>query len=192
MFSPLEELITERVHALPEGLRQHIHRVQDLALELATRHRIDQEKTGLAALAHDVARAMKGEQLLLKARDLEIATDPVDLRVPLLLHGPVGAELLRCNDGLKDRDVYEAVYWHSTASRGLGPVAKVVFLADKLDPQKARRYPFQAELKDTAMASLDEAMLLFLDRELVSLVQHGYPVHPRCVEARNELVMNLP
>ena len=187
MSSGVEELISSRVDALPEGLRQHIHRVQQVALELAHQHGVDEEKTRLGALAHDIARAMKGEELLSKARELGIAVHSVEARVPILLHGPVAAELLRRMDGLQDEEIYEAVYWHSTAHAGLGPTAKVVFLADKLDPQKASRYPFLAELRDLAMKSLDRATYEFLNRELVSLLQRGELVHPISVEARNEL-----
>ena len=189
MASRIEELINSRVEGLPEGLRQHIYRVQEMALELVIQHKLDEEKVRLGALAHDIARAMKGEELLRKARELGISIHPVEARVPVLLHGPVGAELLRQVDGLEDRDVYEAVYWHSTARGGSGPTAKVVFLADKLDPQKASRYPFLPELKELALADLDRAIYEFLNRELISLLQRASPVHPSSVEARNELVL---
>ena len=130
------------------------------------------------ALAHDIARAMKGEQLLQKAPEFGISVHPVEAQVPLLLHGPVAAELLRRVDGLEDRDIYEAVYWHSTAHKDLGAVAKLVFLADKLDPQKLSRYPFQPELNKLALTSLDRAIFDFLSRELISLLQQGSLVHP--------------
>ena len=112
--------------------------------------------------------------------------------MPLLLHGPVAAELLRRVDGLEDRDIYEAVYWHSTAHKDLGAVAKLVFLADKLDPQKLSRYPFQPELNKLALTSLDRAIFDFLSRELISLLQQGSLVHPVVVEARNELAPKTP
>jgi predicted HD superfamily hydrolase involved in NAD metabolism len=189
--SGIEDAIGSRLEPLPEGLRRHIYRVQKVALELARQHEVDGEKTRLAALAHDIARAMKGEDLLRKARELSIAVHPVEAEVPILLHGPVAAETLRLTDGLEDQDIYEAVYWHSTAREGLGPAAKVVYLADKLDPQKVSRYPFLPELRALAMKSLDRAILEFLSRELVSLLQQGSLVHPTSVEARNELVLNL-
>jgi predicted HD superfamily hydrolase involved in NAD metabolism len=189
--SGIEDAIGSRLEPLPEGLRRHIYRVQKVALELARQHEVDGEKTRLAALAHDIARAMKGEDLLRKARELGIAVHPVEAEVPILLHGPVAAETLRLTDGLEDQDIYEAVYWHSTAREGLGPAAKVVYLADKLDPQKVSRYPFLPELRALAMKSLDRAILEFLSRELVSLLRQGSLVHPTSVEARNELVLNL-
>ena len=186
---PIEELISGKLSSLPEGLRQHIHRVQAIALDLARHHCVDAEKVRLGALAHDLARAMKGEELLKKAGELGIPIHPVEEKVPLLLHGPVAAELLRSSGNLDDQDIYEAVYWHSTAHKDLGPPAKVVFLADKLDPQKASRYPFIPELKELAMASLDLAVLDFLSREISSLVRQGSLLHPVAVEARNNLLL---
>ena len=192
MSSNLEDLIAGRVDTLPKGLREHTHRVQQIALELAHRHEVDEEKVRLGALAHDIARAMKGDQLLLKARELGIPVHPVEERVPVLLHGPVAAEMLRRIDGLADEDIYDAVRWHSTARKGLSPTAKVVFLADKLDPQKLRRYPFLEEIERLATSSLDRAIFEFLNRELISLLHQGSLVHPVSVEARNELAPNVP
>ena len=176
---------------LPEGLRQHTHRVQGIAQELARQHGLDEEKVRLGSLAHDIARAMKGDQLLRKAQELGITIHPVEARLPILLHGPVGAELLRSIDGLEDQDIYEAVYWHSTAHTGLPPAAKVVFLADKLDPQKLGRYPYIPQLRDLATSSLDQAMLHFLNRELISLLEQGNLVHPVSLETRNELMVKI-
>ena len=43
---------------LPAGLREHLARARDKALELAAIHNVDPMKAGLAALAHDIARGM--------------------------------------------------------------------------------------------------------------------------------------
>ena len=184
----LEALITSRVDALPLGLREHVHRVAAIAQDLAGRHQLDKEKVRWGALAHDLARATKGDELLRQARDLGIAIHPVEEQVPLLLHGPVAAEMLKRN-GLEDQAVYDSVYWHSTAHTHLVPEAKVVFLADKLDPQKLQRYPYLGELGWIAVESLDRAVLTFLDRELTTLIGQGSLVHPASVDARNQLLM---
>ena len=192
MSLSLEQLIESRVDSLPRGLREHVYRVQQIALDLAHLHEVDEDKVRLGALAHDIARAMKGGDLLLKARELGIAVDPVEERLPLLLHGPVAAEMLRRDHGLQDQDIYDAIYWHSTGHRELGIPAKVVYLADKLDPHKAGRYPFQGEIGDLARHNLDGAIFEFLNRELVRLLQQGELVHPAAVEARNELLPKGP
>ena len=142
-------------------------------------------------MAHDLARATKGEELLLRARKLGLNIHPVEERIPILLHGLVAAETLRLEEGLDDEEVYQAIYWHSTSHQHLGPLGKVVFLADKLDPHKVNRYPYLAELKTLAEKSLDEAVLMLLDRELTWLVQQGNLIHPASMEARNDLLMKL-
>ena len=184
------DLVRRRLERLPKGLRQHIHKVEEISAELAHVHRVSQARARLCAQAHDLCRAMRGEELLRRARDLGVSVYPVEEQMPILLHGPVAAEMLR-QEGLRDDGVYQGIYYHSTAHPGLGPVAKVVFLADKLDPQKMRRYPYIPELKAMALKSLDVALLEFLNREIASFVNSGSLVHPASVEARDELVAKI-
>ncbi|MDA0263613.1 MAG: bis(5'-nucleosyl)-tetraphosphatase (symmetrical) YqeK [Chloroflexi bacterium] len=187
----LLQRLQERLASLPDGLQAHIYRVRDVALELAAGHNIPAERAELGALAHDVCRAVAGDDLLKMSADLGVSVSEVEKDFPLLLHGPVGAELLRREDGLADDSLYEAVRWHSTAHASLDPLGKLVFLADKLDSQKAAVYSYQAELRDMARESLDLALLEFLSREMANRLARGGTIHPASVEARNSLVLAL-
>jgi len=187
----LLERIQRRVDALPSGLRNHIYRVRDIAKQLAPSHGIDPERAALGMLAHDVARAMPDRELLHRAGELGLPIGTVEREVPILLHGPVGAEILVKEDGLADPSIHQAVYWHTTAHPDLDSLGKLVFLADKLDPQKFVAYPYQPLLRQLAMEDLDKAVLEFLSRETVSLVSQGLMVHPRVLETRNHLLASL-
>ncbi len=101
-WKDLSNRVEQRIERLPEGLQAHISRVTAIARELAPRHGLDPELAAVGMQAHDVARAIPGTELLSLADSLNLAVDPVQLHVPLLLHGPVGAELLRREDGLDD------------------------------------------------------------------------------------------
>ncbi len=180
-----------RLESLPDGLQAHIYRVRDVALELAARHGIDLDRAELGALAHDVCRAVPGGDLLKMSAEFGVAVTEVEQDFPILLHGPVAAELLRREEDLADHGLYEAVRWHSTAHASLDPLGKLVFLADKLDPQKAAIYSYQARLRDMAMESLDLALLEFLSREMATRLERGETVHPASVEARNSLILKL-
>ena len=162
-------------------------RVREIALSLAERHGVDRKKVWLAASAHDLARDLNGTELLRKARELGIEIGPVEEATPIFLHGPIAAELLK-RHGLADSDVYNTVYWHSTARAGMTPLEKVVFIADKVEPQKTIRYPYLPEIHALAKESLDEAVLEFLEREIERLSRSGGVVHPATLEARNELL----
>ena len=180
-----------RLKALPDGLQSHIYRVRDVALELAAPHNMDLQQAELGALAHDVCRAVPGEDLIRMASELDVPVSDVEQDFPLLLHGPVGAELLRKEEDLNDDILYEAVRWHSTAHASLNLLGKLVFLADKLDPQKAAVYSYQAKLHDMALESLDLALLEFLSREMAKRIEGGGTVHPASVDARNSLILKL-
>mgnify|MGYP002526805504 CR=1 FL=1 len=157
--------IQRRVDRLPAGLQAHIHRVVEIARELAVCHGIDQEQAALAALAHDVARAMTDGELLRRAAGMGLPIGVVDRRVPILLHGPVGAEILQQEAGLTDISIYKAVYWHTTANPDLDELGKVVFIADKLDPAKINSYPYLPQIRQMAFQDLDRAILHFLTRD---------------------------
>ncbi|MBI4202397.1 MAG: bis(5'-nucleosyl)-tetraphosphatase (symmetrical) YqeK, partial [Chloroflexi bacterium] len=143
------------IQTLPSGLQQHLLRVRDVALELAGRFAVDAAKTELAALAHDLYRALPPDQMLAEARRLGLAVHPVEERVPVLLHGPLAAERLRREFGVTDSEVLDAVWWHSTGCAGMGPVALVVFLADKLDPRKVEGLPHLNRVAELAGESLE-------------------------------------
>lgn len=171
-------------------MREHVLRVREIALGLARRYGADGEKVWLAASAHDIARAMDDARLLSEAQELGIPVGPLEEAVPFLLHGPVGAGLLR-RQGAVDPEIYQAVYWHSTARAGMTLVEKVVFLADKLDPEKAIRYPYLTQLEALGAESLDGAVLEFLNQDMARLLRSGRLVHPASLEARNDLLLKV-
>ncbi len=180
--------VQRRVDRLPAGLQAHIHRVVDIARELAVCHGINQEQAALAALAHDVARAMTDSELLRRAAGMGLPIGVVDRRVPILLHGPVGAEILQQEAGLTDISIYKAVYWHTTANPALDELGKVVFIADKLDPAKIDSYPYLPQIRQMAFQDLDRAILHFLTRQAMDRLNRGELVHPVMVETRNALL----
>ena len=180
--------VERRVDRLPAGLQAHIHRVVEIARELAVCHGINQEQAALAALAHDVARAMTDGELLRRAAGMGLPIGVVDRRVPILLHGPVGAEILQQEAGLTDISIYKAVYWHTTANPDLDELGKVVFIADKLDPAKIDSYPYLPQIRQMAFQDLDRAILHFLTRQAMDRLNRGELVHPVMVETRNALL----
>ena len=181
--------VERRVDRLPAGLQAHIHRVVEIARELAVCHGINQEQAALAALAHDVARAMTDGELLRRAAGMGLPIGVVDRRVPILLHGPVGAEILQQEAGLTDISIYKAVYWHTTANPDLDELGKVVFIADKLDPAKIDSYPYLPQIRQMAFQDLDRAILHFLTRQAMDRLNRGELVHPVMVETRNALLV---
>ena len=188
--------IRRRIRRLPPELAEHCQRVEQIARQLAQRHGQDADAIGIAALAHDATKHFSGLENLLRMEEYDLPpVTELERRHPSILHGPVGAELLKREDGLTDPILYRAIYWHTTGDPDYGnpdggdAVAHIIFLADKLDPAKSRRYPWQPELAELAAADLPAAMLLFLTRNLARLLDAGVPIHPAGIAARNALLL---
>ena len=180
--------VSSRLDALPAGLRDHVERVRDIGRLLAQRHGLDAELVDLGLAAHDLARAFDGGELIERSKAIGIAPSAIERRLPVLLHGPLAAAELE-SDGLTDTQVLDSVRWHTTGHRGMGDVAKVVFLADKLDPQKAHRYPYLGEIDELAQNSLDDAVVRFLELSTADYLKQGRLIHTESIEFRNQLLL---
>ena len=141
--------------------------------------------------AHDIDRASSAATLLESAKRYGIGVNAVEARLPMLLHGPVAAARLRHEMGIEDEDVLEAVRWHTTGVEPCGPIGRLIFIADKLDPDKAARYPHIDVVREQASRDLDRAAATFLAGDLTRLVGQGGLVHPASLEAYNSLILRL-
>ena len=188
-MSGLPETIEARLKRLPSGLRDHIERSRVISQELAILHGVDARSADIGTAAHDLARALNRPDLLSQAENLGLDIGLVERHEPILLHGPVAARWLVSDDNDLGVEVLEAVAWHTTGRTGMSDVAKVVFLADKLDPRKVARFPYLARVADMSKHSLDSAILEYLDRTIEYFLDNGNLVHPMSIEFRNELLV---
>ena len=67
----------------------------------------------------------------------------------------------------------------------MSTVSKVVFLADKLEPDKVRRRPELGEVLRLASVDIDTALLEYVNRQIVRGVERGDLLHPYTLEFRN-------
>ena len=183
----LTSRLRSAVAALPPGLREHVLRVEVEALRLARAYDVDPEGARLAALGHDLVRHKHGPELLELAARYDLTPDAVERAAPILVHGPVAARILDDDYGLGDADVLAAVDCHTTARAGMSRLEKVLFVADKIEPQKLEQHPAWQEVYDLAEHDIDAAILRYLDLQLEETVRRHWLLHPRSLEARNQL-----
>ncbi|HWO94603.1 MAG TPA: bis(5'-nucleosyl)-tetraphosphatase (symmetrical) YqeK, partial [Dehalococcoidia bacterium] len=172
------EDLRRRMGHLPDGLLRHIDRVVGEALVLAEAHGLDADHVALAAQGHDLARATPPDQLLRLALELGLNVSDVDRADPILLHGPVGAELLAREYGIEEPGVLRAARYHTTSYPGLGSLESVVFLADKLEPDKLRRDDALRPVRERALADLDDGVRAMVDLLTKRAVERGWALHP--------------
>jgi nicotinate-nucleotide adenylyltransferase len=70
----------------------------------------------------------------------------------------------------------------------MGTLAKVVFVADKLEPDRDKYYGGLDPVRELAKADLDQAMLKLYAWRVTELASRGRPIHEDLSEARNALI----
>lgn len=173
--------------SLPEKRYKHSVNVYKTALKLADVHGLSAEKISVAALLHDCGREIPSRESVTKALALGFAVDDIERSQPILLHAKLGVYYARVKYGVDDAEILEAILLHTTGAAGMTITAKVVFLADMLEPD--RDFLGIGELRNLAQKDLDRAMLMAYSNTMRYLLDENLLIHPNCIAGYNELML---
>ncbi|QTD41637.1 bis(5'-nucleosyl)-tetraphosphatase (symmetrical) YqeK [Sporosarcina sp. Te-1] len=181
----IEELKREVEKRLPSKRAAHVFRVAETAIALARIYSLDIEKVEIAALCHDIAKAMDRDQLRSIIEDNDV--DQRYLSFPHeLWHAPVGAVIAERDFGITDEDVLHAIRYHTTGRKGMSDLEKVIYIADLIEP--GRDFAGVEDLRIIAQVCLDDAMKASISHTLQYLIGQQAMVFPDSVECYNEHV----
>jgi len=183
----LEEMIEKLKSSLKKERFEHSMRVYEIALKMAKWYGMSKDKIEIAALLHDCGRAVPTADSVTKCKEFGIAVDEVEMRQPILLHQKLGRYYAQKYYGVSDEEILDAIGRHTTGGKGMGPVAKVVYLADIIED--GRDFPGVDELRAEARKGLDQGLKKCYAHTLHYLVNAGLLVHPDSVDGYNELVL---
>jgi predicted HD superfamily hydrolase involved in NAD metabolism len=158
---------------------EHVARVAAWAEAIAARWGVPAEPIRIAAWAHDLWKERADDELLAEARRLGLPVFPAEEAAPFILHGRVAAAHL-AQAGADPRAV-EAVEVHVTGRPGMGPVAEVLYVADKTEP--GRRFEGVEALRQAVADGPAAAVFAVLRSEILFLVERRRLLHPWMVEA---------
>lgn len=178
------ERIQAEMQSRPAGLIEHSKRVAAEAIKIGQYWDVDAERLELASWGHDLFRHEPDERQLQLAREAGVAVGLEDRRSPIVLHGPIAASVMEHRFGVDDRDVLEAVRDHTLGLAEMSLIAKIILLADKVEPRKRKRDPAMKLIRKLAWRDLDAALLCWADWKWVEEREHGYESHPRHWSAR--------
>jgi nicotinate-nucleotide adenylyltransferase len=114
----------------------HSRAVAALSWELCVRFGQDPERGYLAGIAHDIAKSMNEDELKRFAKKDGKPVSRLERKKPSLLHSRAGAVLLWERFGIDDEEVLAAVRNHTLGSLTMGPLEKIIYIADKMEPTR--------------------------------------------------------
>ena len=157
-----KELVRSR---LSDKRYEHTLNVKKMAVRLAKRYGVDEDKAALAALLHDSAKEISKDEMRELMRQYPQYAEGGEERPASVWHGICAAILARTRWGVEDEAILSAIACHTAGKAGMSKLDKVVYLADMTS--KERDWPGVGKLRKLEMKDLDAAMLAALNRFFV-------------------------
>ena len=167
----------------------HSVNVSEEAVKLAKRYGADVEKAETAGLLHDIMKETEpNEQRSLILRyDKYNSFDSVPMLISdKLLHGPAGAAYCRLVLRIKDEDILNAVFFHTTARANMTLIEKIVYIADYTS--RDRSYKDVDIVRKLAYKSLEATIATTTAFSIKDQMSKKQPINIYTVEAYNQYV----
>jgi len=148
--------------------------VRDMAVKLAKIHGADEKKAEIAGLLHDNAKRMDNQ--VKRCEELMAEVDEIEIKNPVLLHAKLGAETAKCIFGICDKEIVEAIKWHTIGKKGMSLLEKIVFVADLVEEN--RTFPDAKPLRELALVDLDRALHECVKSTIEINKKRGVDIHP--------------
>jgi len=166
----------------------HTLGVADCAKDLAKKYNLNEEKAYIAGLLHDCAKCYKNEDLY------EILTDKMhcdmeELLNPKTYHSPAGAYLAKEMFNVEDEEILNSIYCHTVGKENMTVFEKIVFLADKIEPNTRDASWCEHILKILEQENgLNRALLECYGYTIKSLVDRNLKICLTTIKIYNELL----
>lgn len=143
----------------------HSRNVALLSADLCVHFGLDSHRGYLAGMIHDICKSFSSKELtdIIKRNGGKISE--MEKKKPSILHAPAGAFFLREKFNIQDEDILEAVRVHTIGAKYMGQLAKIVFIADKIEVTRPTVRPIIREMCQHMPAdiSLNELFSLILN-----------------------------
>jgi len=175
-FQHLEAVILQYLDLhVKESRKRHSLRTAELAAQLCSRFGEDQNEGYLAGIAHDMMKDMPLDLQWQYAQRFSLIPLSDGFRFPVpartasmnfydkIIHGPAASVYIFETYGVTSPRILEAVACHASAAETMSRLARIIYIADKLEPGRAH----VSETLRSKMDSLTLDELFFLSLESV-------------------------
>lgn len=172
---------------LTEHRYQHTLGVMETAISLARKYGVDEKKAELAAIFHDYAKFRPKDEMKEIIVSQGMPKDLLEYNSELW-HAPVGAYLAEAEAEISDKEVLDAIRFHTSGRRGMTKLEKVIYLADYIEP--GRHFPGVEEVRDLAKINLDDALIKSVQNTIMFLLKKNQAIYPETFHTYNDLILN--
>ena len=162
---------------------KHSKNVAEEAVRLANKYGADPKKAQLAGILHDIMKETDKDEQLELLNKYGVKLSELELSEFKLWHAVSGKVYIEKVLNILDKDVLNAVRFHTIARADMSVLEKVVFVADFTS--KDRDYDGVDKLRKLADVDLDQTVFEGVKFSLENLLIKRLPIHPSTIEAYN-------
>ena len=166
---------------------QHTMGVVLAAEDLAIRNGIDVNKAKLAALLHDITKECCIAEQLELLEEFSLPLTELEKHSPKLWHAITGASFIKHRYKIVDKDIIDAVRYHTTGRKNMTTLDKIIYLADYIEVN--RDFPGVDEVRGLIDDGLDAMMYQAMKQTIEELLDKSAAIHPDTLECYNQLVL---
>lgn len=160
---------------------EHTLGVAYTAANLASVYNEDIDKAFMAGLLHDCAKGVSEEKNLKLCKKYKLEVTPVEESNTALLHAKVGAYLAEHKYHVEDRDILNAILYHTTGRPNMSTLEKIIYISDYIEPNR-KVFPSLIKAREIAFKDLDDAMEVITGNVLEYLYSLNIDVDARTKE----------
>ena len=169
---------------------EHSIRVAETCARLCRMFALDDDVGYLAGVGHDMCKDFSDHELFdLAAKDGN-SIIPYEKRKPALLHGRAAAVLMKEKFGIEDKDILEAVAYHTSGVMGMCDLSKCLFIADKIEPGRPQATDEYRER--LYKMNLDQMFYAVLYENYSYVLKKGYELFPTTEDLVKKYKVALP
>jgi len=161
----------------------------ECAVELAKKFNLDEKKAYVAGLLHDCAKCFSKDEMLDIIKKHIPDIDKNELINHKTLHAPVSAYVAKTEFGVEDEDILSAIRWHTLGKIEMNDFEKIIFLADKIEPN-TRDLEYRGKILKYLMQKngLNKALLTCYKETIKSLVKRDLKICQVTIDIYNRLL----
>lgn len=160
----------------------HTQGVMYTSAALAMRYGCDVKKAQIAGLLHDCAKSIPNQKKTKICEKNQIPISDAEKKNPFLLHAKVGAYIAKKKYSIQDRDILNAIAFHTTGRPNMSLLEKIVYIADYIEPWRFKAANL-ADCRRMAFLDIDKALYVILRDTLAYLETTKDPLDALTKEA---------
>ena len=186
-----EEIKKELEKTLKPDRFVHSFGTAKCAAELAKKFGLNEEKAYVAGLLHDCAKCFSKEKLI-EIINNKLEVDECELLNHKTFHAPVSAYIAQKDFGVEDEEILSAIRRHTLGSLNMTDFEKIIFLADKIEPEtRDKEYATAVKKLLDEENGLNKALLMCYKSTIKSLVERELKICLLTVEIYNSLLTDV-